>query len=64
VRVTCRDAAAAGPVVARLDAAGATLLDVDSRGGSLEQLFLTLTDDEQDEDTAGRMAVAPRRVDR
>jgi ABC-2 type transport system ATP-binding protein len=64
VRVTCRDAAAAGPVVAQLDAAGTTLLDVDSRGGSLEQLFLTLTDDEQDEETAGRMTVAPRRVDR
>jgi ABC-2 type transport system ATP-binding protein len=56
VRVTCRDPTAAGPVVAQLDAAGATLLDMNSRGGSLEHLFLTLTDDERE--ATGRPAMA------
>jgi ABC-2 type transport system ATP-binding protein len=61
VRVTCRDPAAAGPVVARLDAAGSTLLDIDSRGGSLERLFLALTDNEvEDEATTVRTTVSPR----
>jgi ABC-2 type transport system ATP-binding protein len=64
VRVTCRDAAAAGPVVAQLDAAGATLLNVDTRGGSLEQLFLTLTDDERGTDTAAETPVAPEGANR
>jgi hypothetical protein len=58
VRVTCRDPAAVGPVVARLDTAGATLLGVDRRGGSLEQLFLTLADD--CEDVSRPTAAAPQ----
>jgi ABC-2 type transport system ATP-binding protein len=42
-RITCRDAAAMGPVVGRLDGAGATVRDVSSAGGTLEQLFLAVT---------------------
>lgn len=43
IRLTCRDAAAIGPVVSRLDAVGATIRDIRSTGGTLEQLFLTVT---------------------
>ena len=43
-RITCKDAGAAGPVVARLDAAGVTLRGIDAEGASLERLFLALTD--------------------
>ena len=61
VRVTCRGPAAAGRIVARLDASGATLLDIDGRGGSLERLFLALTDDGTEHvDTAVETAVEPR----
>ncbi|MFC7177361.1 hypothetical protein [Halosegnis marinus] len=59
--MTCRDPEATGSVVARLDAADATLLDVDGRGGSLEQLFLTLTDDERE--TTGRPVMAQEAVE-
>lgn len=42
-QITCGDVAAIGPVVSRLDAAGATIRDISSDGGTLEQLFLTVT---------------------
>jgi ABC-2 type transport system ATP-binding protein len=43
-RITCRDAAAMGPVVSRLDAAGVTIRGLDTAGGTLEQVFLAATD--------------------
>lgn len=47
VQITCGDVAAIGPVVNRLDAAGATIRDISFDGGSLEQLFLTITADNE-----------------
>lgn len=43
VRITCRDAAAAGSVISRLEAGGATIRAIDAESTPLEQVFMAVT---------------------
>ncbi|MBX0325853.1 ABC transporter ATP-binding protein [Halomicroarcula sp. F13] len=50
IRITCPDPAAKTDAIARLDEEGVPILDIDTEASSLEEVFLTITDDS---DTAG-----------